>query len=99
MVRDARNEQREPATVAVETTNHPLGNPYTKPAIVTVLEYPIKGGNADTKVKAHNIIHPPLISLHFFAAGASIPNMRSLKTRNRMPSVKEMRTAIITRIL
>ena len=37
-VREAMKEAREPMTVAVETMNHPLGNPYTKPATVTVVE-------------------------------------------------------------
>ena len=99
MVRDVRKEQREPTTVADATMNHPFGNPYTNPAIVTVEEYPIRGGKADMNVNAHNIIQPPRISRHFSAAGASMPNMRSLKIRNKIPSVKDIKTAIATRIL
>ena len=37
-MREAKKAQREPATVAVETMNQPLGNPYTNPAMVTVEE-------------------------------------------------------------
>ena len=88
MVRDARNEVREPMTVALHTINHPLGNPYTKPVTVTDVEYPITGGKAQTKVNTHNIAHPPGTSRHFLAAGASAPNIFSLKTRKSIASTR-----------
>jgi len=65
MVREARNEARDPMTVALATMNQPFGNPYTKPATVTVVEYPIIGGNPQMKVSAHKTIHPPGTSRHF----------------------------------
>ena len=37
-VLEATNAARDPHTVAVDATNHPFGNPYTNPAIVTVVE-------------------------------------------------------------
>lgn len=88
IVRHARKEVREPRTVAEETTNHPLGNPYTKPVTVTAVEYPIIGGKAQMKVKAHSIAQPPGTSRHFLAAGASAPNIFSLKTRKSTASTK-----------
>lgn len=71
-------EAREPTTVAVETMNHPFGNPYTNPEMVTVVLYPINGGKALINVRAQRMVHPPLMSRHFSAAGARYPKMRSL---------------------
>lgn len=88
-VRDAMNEQRDPATVAEATMYHPWGMPYTKPVMVTAVEYPIMGGKAQMKVIAHNIIHPPGASRHFLATGANAPNIFWLKTRKRIPSTKQ----------
>lgn len=78
MVRDAINEAEEPRTVADATMNQPFGKPYTKPEIVTAVEYPIIGGKAHINVIIQRIVHPPRTSCHFFAAGASQPNIRSL---------------------
>ncbi len=78
MVREAMKEANEPITVAVETMNHPLGNPYTNPAIVTVVLYPMIGGKAQINVRSQRTIHPPVTSLQSAANGARNPNIRSL---------------------
>ena len=96
IVRDAKNEATEPATVADPTMNHPLGNPYTNPDIVIVVEYPIKGGKADMNVSVHRIIHPPLISLHLFATGAKAPNILSLYIKKRTPNTLTPISAAMT---
>ena len=45
------------------------------------------GGNAQRNTIAHNIVQPPVVFFHLSAAGSSQPNMRSLKTKKRMPTV------------
>ena len=49
-------------------------------------------------VSAQRIHHPPRISRHFSATGASMPNMRSLKTRKRIPSTIEVMRTMMARI-
>lgn len=78
------NEAREPTTVALATMNHPFGNPYTKPAIVTVVEYPIMGGKAQINVTSHSMIHPAVTCSHFAASGASQPKIFSLYIKKRI---------------
>lgn len=70
-VRLARNAQRLPAVQATATRGHPLGNPYTRPAIVLAVEYPMTGGKAVTKMRAKTINQPPRSSRHDLAMGAS----------------------------
>ena len=53
--------------------------------MVSKLEYPINGGKETKKIKAQSINHPAVMSLHFFAIGNSMPNNRSLYTKNSMP--------------
>ena len=43
--------------------------PYTNPATVTHVEYPIIGGKDTKNVKNHNTSHPPGVSRQRFAAG------------------------------
>src|SRR5438046_10562459 len=93
-VRDVRNEQREPNTVAEATMNHPLVKPKTKPAIMTEVEYPIIGGKAQMKVKLHIMSHPPFKFRHFSAIGSSQPKIFSLKIKKRIPITKTIRMAI-----
>ena len=57
---------------------YPFGNPYTKPAIVKRLEYPINGGNDTKNIRNQSISQPPGISLHLFATGCSFWNILSL---------------------
>lgn len=44
------------------------------------------GGNAVMKVIPHSMSHPNLKFFHFSAYGSSQANIRSLKTRNRIPN-------------
>jgi hypothetical protein len=64
---------------------HPFGKPYTKPAMVMRVPYPINGGKDTVKIKAQRISHPALMSLHFFATGSKLPNIFSLYIRNKIP--------------
>jgi len=77
--------QLEPLRQAKEKT-YPGPTPKTNPASVTQLEYPISGGNETTNVANQSINHAPLVSLHRSATGSKAPNIRSLKTKNRIPS-------------
>jgi hypothetical protein len=76
-----------PRMVPAATMNQPF-MPNTKPAIVTQVEYPIKGGKDTKKVMKNNISHPTGRSLHFCAAGARAWKMRSENMRARMERMK-----------
>lgn len=55
-----------PSIVALAIMNHPF-IPNTKPAIVTQVEYPIKGGKLTKKVMNQRISQPAGSSLHLLA--------------------------------
>ena len=87
-------EQVDPMTEAEARMAQPSHTPYTKPAVVPHVEYPIMGGNAVIKVNSHKIVQPPVVFFHFSAKGSSQPKIFSLKTRNRIPSVASNMRAI-----
>lgn len=71
-------EYQQSVMVSLDNLTYPLGNPYTKPAIVRRLEYPISGGNDTMMIANHSISQPAGISRHFFAYGSSEWKMLSL---------------------
>lgn len=75
-VRLARNAQRLPATQATATMGQPSGNPKTKPAMVLAVEYPIMGGNAETKTRAKTMSQPPGSSRQLAETSESQPKKR-----------------------
>src|SRR5271170_6491245 len=98
IVLETRKEQNEPATVAVAKISHPSQTPYTKPAVVPHVEYPMMGGKAVMNVTAHKMVQPPVVCFHFSAKGSSQPNILSLNTRKRIPKVAIANRAIPARI-
>lgn len=65
-----------PTTVALAAIGHPSGKPYTKPATVTHVEYPITGGKPVATVASQMGIQPPGVARHEAATGPSAAKMR-----------------------
>lgn len=65
----------------------PLGNPYTKPAMVLAVEYPIMGGTEVTKMSIKAISQPPGISRHDFDTVASQAKKASEYKMDKMINV------------
>lgn len=62
--------------LALAQMNHPF-MPYTNPAMVRAVVYPITGGKAQMKIRAKLMSQPPGRARHFTATGARAANMDS----------------------
>ena len=99
IVLETRKEQVDPMMVAEATMNQPSGKPYTNPAVVTHVEYPIRGGNDTKNVAAHKMSQPPGRLFQLSAKGSNQPNMLWLKTRNKIVKTRDIRQNAIAATL
>lgn len=72
----ATKQHKLPIVQALATIGHAQGKPYTKPAIVLAVEYPMTGGKLVINTRKKQISQPPLKARHDSEIPASHSNSR-----------------------
>lgn len=75
----------------------PMGNPYTKPAMVLAVEYPMMGGTEVTKMSMKAMSQPPGSWRHFLDTVASQAKKASEYKTERMIKAQPSKMAKMTR--